>query len=226
MKIGKWFGKREAPVILEDDILVRDEWYQYYRKCSNNIKIMFRILHHPNLLKDTEFFKDSLADMKLLVDIKDPEELKEWELFCRTREKDIPNPKPRKGIQKKQSWNERRKELHSWLKRAKAVNIDPLPSSRPFLGQRKEWEESIVRAEKLSKIKKGKFAPGDGAYKWECIEILKSLRINDSLRIEDRVYQTVDWWIRYVHNRMKEFQDKKFIVKGIDHNTQVIRRVK
>ena len=52
-----------------------------------------------------------------------------------------------KELQKKQSWNERRKELHKWNKRAKACGIAPLPARRPTKGQRLMWEESIVRAE-------------------------------------------------------------------------------
>ena len=52
-----------------------------------------------------------------------------------------------KAIQKKQAWNARRRELHKWVKRADAVGIKPLPSRRPTKGQRKAWEESIVRAE-------------------------------------------------------------------------------
>ena len=52
-------------------------------------------------------------------------------------------------LQKKQSWNERRKELHQWNKRAKACGIAPLPPKRPTKGQRKEWVDSIVTAEGL-----------------------------------------------------------------------------
>ena len=54
-----------------------------------------------------------------------------------------------KELQKKQAWNERRKELHKWNKRAKAVDIAPLPAKRPTKGQRLAWEESIVKAEGL-----------------------------------------------------------------------------
>ena len=54
-----------------------------------------------------------------------------------------------KELQKKQAWNERRRKLHSWNKRATAVGILPLPARRPTPGQRKEWEESIVKAEGL-----------------------------------------------------------------------------
>ena len=49
--------------------------------------------------------------------------------------------------QKKKAWNKRRRELHSWNKRAKAIEIPPLPSKRPTKGQRLTWEESIVKAE-------------------------------------------------------------------------------
>ena len=52
-----------------------------------------------------------------------------------------------KELQKKQSWNERRRELHRWNQRAKTCGIEPLPARRPTLGQRKEWEDSIVKAE-------------------------------------------------------------------------------
>ena len=48
---------------------------------------------------------------------------------------------------KKKNRNEMRKEWYNWKKRAKAVGIEPLSAKRPTKGQRKEWEESIVRAE-------------------------------------------------------------------------------
>ena len=52
-----------------------------------------------------------------------------------------------KELQKKQAWNKRRRELPRWNKRAKACGIEPLPARRPTPGQRKEWEDSIVKAE-------------------------------------------------------------------------------
>jgi len=220
MKVGKWFGKREGPVIYNDDVLVNDEWYQYYRECARKLRLILRIIDHTGITK----IEDAHRDMRKLADILDPEEKKEWLAHSKTIKKDVPTPKPYNW--NKRSWSERKKVLYSWLKRAKAVGIAPLPSNRPFSGQRKEWEESIVRAERISKTKNGKYTPGDGAYKWECIDKLKSLQINDSLRVEGRVYQTVDWWLRYAHNRMKEFEDKKFIVKEVDHNTQIIWRSK
>ena len=221
MKVGKWFGKREGPVILEDDVLVNDEWYQYYRECARKLRLILRIIDHTGIAKDESLMNTVIGeahrDMRKLADLLDPEEEKEW-FTHRKRESITSKPK--------QAWSKRKKELWRWLKRAKAVGIAPLPSNRPFSGQRKEWEESIVRAERISKTKNGKYTPGDGAYKWECIDKLKSLQINDSLRVEGRVHQTVDWWLRYAHYRMKEFSDKRFIVKEINHNTQIIWRAK
>ncbi len=52
-----------------------------------------------------------------------------------------------KQLIKKKKWLERRKELHSWYKRAEAVGIAPLPAKRPTKGQRLEWEMSIIQAE-------------------------------------------------------------------------------
>ena len=54
-----------------------------------------------------------------------------------------------KKLIKKKQWLERRRELHSWFKRAEAVGIAPLPARRPTKGQRLAWEESIIQAECL-----------------------------------------------------------------------------
>ena len=49
---------------------------------------------------------------------------------------------------RKKNRNEMRKEWYAWKKRAKAVGIEPLKAKRPTKGQRKEWELSIIAAEK------------------------------------------------------------------------------
>ena len=54
-----------------------------------------------------------------------------------------------KKLIKKKKWLERRRELHSWFKRAEAVGIAQLPARRPTKGQRLAWEESIIQAEGL-----------------------------------------------------------------------------
>ena len=50
---------------------------------------------------------------------------------------------------KKLTYNDKRKLWYNWKKRAKAVGIEPLPAKKPTKGQRMEWEQSIVEAEKL-----------------------------------------------------------------------------
>jgi len=52
-----------------------------------------------------------------------------------------------KKLIKKKKWLQRRRELHSWFKRAEAVGIAPLPARRPTKGQRLDWEMGIIRAE-------------------------------------------------------------------------------
>ena len=52
-----------------------------------------------------------------------------------------------KQLIKRRKWLNRRRELHTWFKRAEAVGIAPLPARRPTKGQRLEWEMSIIRAE-------------------------------------------------------------------------------
>ena len=54
-----------------------------------------------------------------------------------------------KQLIKKKKWLQRRRELHSWFKRAEAVGIAPMPAKRPTKGQRLDWEESIIQAEGL-----------------------------------------------------------------------------
>ena len=48
---------------------------------------------------------------------------------------------------KKLSRNEKRKIWYQWKKRAENVGIEPLKAKRPTKLQRKEWEESIIKAE-------------------------------------------------------------------------------
>ena len=46
--------------------------------------------------------------------------------------------------------NAKQKNWYKWRVRAKAVGIEPLKNKRPTPGQRKEWERSIIKAERLS----------------------------------------------------------------------------
>ena len=58
-----------------------------------------------------------------------------------------------KEIQKEVSRHKRnlkQKEWYNWRKRAKKIGIEPLKGRRPTPAQRKEWENKIIAAEKLS----------------------------------------------------------------------------
>jgi hypothetical protein len=49
---------------------------------------------------------------------------------------------------KRQEYNKKQKEWYNWRKRAKTVGIEPLKGRRPTAGQRKEWQNKIIAAEK------------------------------------------------------------------------------
>tara|TARA_Y100001963_G_scaffold151034_1_gene233182 strand:- start:25 stop:681 length:657 start_codon:yes stop_codon:yes gene_type:complete len=51
---------------------------------------------------------------------------------------------------KRKEYNKKQKEWYNWRKRAKKVGIEPLKSKRPTPGQRKEWQNKIVAAEKAN----------------------------------------------------------------------------
>jgi hypothetical protein len=53
-----------------------------------------------------------------------------------------------KDERKRVEYNKRQKEWYKWRKRAKAVGIEPLKSKRPTPGQRKDWQQRIIDAEK------------------------------------------------------------------------------
>ena len=105
MKIGKWFnGESKEPLvsaIQSDDIIVNDEWYHYYRKCSKNVRKILKILDsfpdQPQGYSLTDEFWDQLIEIRTLADIKDPEEMKEWLLHCKTIKKDVPMSESKRG---------------------------------------------------------------------------------------------------------------------------------
>ena len=49
--------------------------------------------------------------------------------------------------EKRAERNKKQKEWYKWRARAKAVGVEPLKSKRPTPAQRKNWEESIIKAE-------------------------------------------------------------------------------
>jgi len=49
---------------------------------------------------------------------------------------------------KKEKYSQKRKEWYQWQKRAKAAGVEPLRARRPTKGQRKAWEDEIIKREK------------------------------------------------------------------------------
>ena len=49
---------------------------------------------------------------------------------------------------KKEKYSQKRKEWYQWQKRAKAAGVEPLSARRPTKGQRKAWEDEIIKREK------------------------------------------------------------------------------
>ena len=101
MKIGKWFWKKQHKkdneIIVANDmskvLYSEDEWYIYYRQCTKNIRKIRSILDHftkqPNGYSNTKRFWDELMEIGYLASIKDPEEMKEWLVYCKTIEKGV-----------------------------------------------------------------------------------------------------------------------------------------
>ena len=53
----------------------------------------------------------------------------------------------KKEEKKKKAYNEKRKVWYEWKKRADAVGVKPLTARRPTKGQRKAWEDEIIKRE-------------------------------------------------------------------------------
>ena len=113
-----------------------------------------KLVKNVNITIDSPFEKFLKAE-----DVQDAEIVEEFESIPII--KDLPPRKEPKTAEKekivlkkeidkqlnKKHRNEKRKEWYMWNKRAKAAGIEPLKAKRPTKGQRKEWEQSIIRAE-------------------------------------------------------------------------------
>tara|TARA_R100001244_G_C5150262_1_gene129540 strand:- start:250 stop:906 length:657 start_codon:yes stop_codon:yes gene_type:complete len=75
-----------------------------------------------------------------------PERKKESPVV-RVREEKRKIKKSIKDEVRRQEYNRKQKIWYQWKRRAMAVGVEPLPSKRPTKGQRKAWEDKIVRRE-------------------------------------------------------------------------------
>ena len=67
--------------------------------------------------------------------------IKEKKVISRTVEEEL----------KRQEYNKKQKEWYKWRKRAEKVGVEPLKNRRPTPGQRKEWQDKIIAAEKANR---------------------------------------------------------------------------
>ena len=128
---------------------------------SGNVQAGRLVLEHSGkLVKNINVTVDSPFEKYLksvdLGDIEDAEVVEVMEdmpIIETLPERDNEHPIKRSKREKKQiddavkkeQYNQKRKEWYQWKKRAKAVGVEPLSARRPTKGQRKAWEDEIIK---------------------------------------------------------------------------------
>ena len=115
---------------------------------AGNVQAQRLVLEHSGKLqKNINITIDSPFEkwLKKSDDNMEVRDIEDGEIIHKERLKLQNLPKKVKSNKKR---NELRREHHKWLKRAKAVGIDPLPSRRPTAGQKKAWQDKIIELEK------------------------------------------------------------------------------
>ena len=133
---------------------------------SGNVQAGRLVLEHSgklvkniNVTVDSPFEKylksvdvDNIEDGEI-IDVMD--KVEEIPIIESLPERDIEPPATRSRREKKQidealkkeQYSQKRKEWYRWNKRAKAVGVEPLSARRPTKGQRKTWEDEIIKRE-------------------------------------------------------------------------------
>ena len=129
---------------------------------SGNVQAGRLVLEHSGkLVKNINVTVDSPFEKYLKqvdVDIEDAEVIEvmdEIPIIETLPDRDIEPPVKRQRREKKQiddaikkeQYSQKRKEWYQWNKRAKAVGVEPLSARRPTKGQRKTWEDEIIKRE-------------------------------------------------------------------------------
>ena len=129
---------------------------------SGNVQAGRLVLEHSGkLVKNINVTVDSPFEKYLKavdVDIEDAEVIEVMEeipIIETLPDRDIEPPIKRNKREKKQiddaikkeQYSQKRKEWYKWNKRAKAAGVDPLSARRPTKGQRKAWEDEIIKRE-------------------------------------------------------------------------------
>jgi hypothetical protein len=130
---------------------------------SGNVQAGRLVLEHSGkLVKNINVTVDSPFEKYLKsIDIGNVEDaevievMEEIEIIDNLPERDtehpvIRNKRENKQIDealKKEQYSQQRKEWYQWNKRAKAAGVEPLSARRPTKGQRKTWEDEIIKRE-------------------------------------------------------------------------------
>ena len=117
-----------------------------------------RLVKNVNITIDSPFEKflkkESIEDaevVEIFDEVEMPGDLPERKEHKTAKEEKIKIKTIMDREKKKLTYNDKRKQWYKWKKRAKAVGIEPLPARKPTKGQRKEWEERIIAAEKANR---------------------------------------------------------------------------
>ena len=136
---------------------------------SGNVQAGRLVLEHSaKLVKNINVTVDSPFEKYLKIVDDDAEDaeiveaMEEIPIIETLPERDIEPPIKRNKREKKQiddaikkeQYNQKRKEWYLWKKRAKAVGVPPLSARRPTKGQRKAWEDEIIKKESEVEHKK------------------------------------------------------------------------
>ena len=113
-----------------------------------------RLVKNVNITIDSPFEKflkkETIEDAEVIEvfdEVEMPQDLPKRKEHKTVKEEKIKIKTIMDREKKKLTYNDKRKEWYNWKKRAKAVGIEPLPAKKPTKGQRKEWEQSIIKAE-------------------------------------------------------------------------------
>ena len=115
------------------NITIDSPFEKWLKKVEGGIKIK-----DAEIVEELKEIDDDFSDL--------PERQKEKGTWKERKD----NQKLQKELNKEErrfKRNQNRKVMRSWLKRANAVGVDPLPAKRPTKGQRKAWEDSIIQKE-------------------------------------------------------------------------------
>ena len=129
---------------------------------SGNVQAARLVLEHSGkLVKNINITLSPFEKYLKSIDIDDVDDaeiieaIEEIPIIEALPERDDENPSKRSQREnkqiddaiKKEQYSQKRKEWYRWNKRAEAVGVKPLSARRPTKGQRKAWEDEIIKKE-------------------------------------------------------------------------------